>query len=88
MFHCQQLKESVLINNQTFLRVNCKFVNALKMVIQITLNSSKEHFSIGNVAKLRCDMGYVVNDQVRKRHQSLSCENNCNIKSSLATHIV
>ncbi len=30
----------------------------------MTLNASKEHFSIGNVAKLRCDMGYVVNDPV------------------------
>ena len=33
----------------------------------MTLNVSKEHFSIGNVAKLRCDMGYVINDQVSLR---------------------
>ena len=33
-------------------------------IFQMLLNATKEHFSIGNVAKLKCDLGYVINDQV------------------------
>ena len=39
-------------------------------LFQMSLNTSQDHFSIGNVAKLKCDMGYVVNDQVNDKQKN------------------
>ena len=39
-------------------------------LFQMSLNASQDHFSIGNVAKLKCDMGYVVNDQVNEKQKN------------------
>ena len=40
-------------------------------LFQMSLNTSQDHFSIGNVAKLKCDMGYVVNDQVNDKQKKI-----------------
>ena len=39
-------------------------------LFQMSLNASQDHFSIGNVAKLKCDMGYDVNDQVNEKQKN------------------